>query len=60
MSGGGYYSEGKKTAASTAVSAEGISPDQNAVIKEAEHIRMNRISFEDEEIQDNGGADQHL
>ena len=27
---------------------------KNAVIKEAEHIRMNRISFEDEEMQDDG------
>ena len=27
---------------------------KNAVIREAEHIRMNRISFEDEEMQDDG------
>ncbi len=27
---------------------------KNAVIKEAEHIRMNRFSFEDEEMQDDG------
>ena len=27
---------------------------KNAVIQEAEHLRMNRISFEDEEMQDNG------
>ena len=49
-----YYSEGKKRLRPPLSQQKEFRQIKNAVIKEAEHIRMNRISFEDEEIQDNG------
>ena len=54
MSGGGLLLRREKTAASAAVSAKGVPPDQERRHREAEHIRMNRFSFEDEEMQDDG------
>ena len=49
-----YYSEGKKRLRSPLSQQEEFRQIKNAVIKEAEHIRMNRISFEDAEMQDDG------
>ena len=49
-----YYSEGKKRLRPPLSQQKVFRQIKNAVIKEAEHIRMNRISFEDEEMQDNG------
>ena len=49
-----YYSEGKKRLRPPLSQQKEFRQIKNAVIKEAEHIRMNRISFEDEEMQDNG------
>ena len=49
-----YYSEGKKHLRPPLSQQKEFRQIKNAVIKEAEHIRMNRISFEDEEMQDDG------
>ena len=49
-----YYSEGKKRLRPPLSQQKEFRQIKNAVIKEAEHIRMNRISFEDEEMQDDG------
>ena len=49
-----YYSEGKKRLRPPLSQQKEFRQIKNAVICEAEHIRMNRISFEDEEMQDNG------
>ena len=47
-----YYSEGKKRLRPPLSQQKEFRQIKNTVIKEAEHIRMNRISFEDEEMQD--------
>ena len=49
-----YYSEGKKRLRPPLSQQKEFRQIKNAVIKEAEHIRMNRIFFEDEEMQDDG------
>ena len=49
-----YYSEDKKRIRPQLSQQKEFRQIKNAVIKEAEHIRMNRISFEDEEMQDDG------
>ena len=49
-----YYSEGKKRLRSPLSQQKEFRQIKNAVIHEAEHIRMNRFSFEDEEMQDGG------
>ena len=49
-----YYSEGKRRLRPPLSQQKEFRQIKNAVIKEAEHIRMNRISFEDEEMQDDG------
>ena len=49
-----YYSEDKKRIRPPLSQQKEFRQIKNAVIKEAEHIRVNRISFEDEEMQDNG------
>ena len=49
-----YYSEGKKRLRPPLSQQKEFRQIKNAVIREAEHIRMNRISFEDEEMQDGG------
>ena len=49
-----YYSEGKKWLRPPLSQQKEFRQIKNAVIKEAEHIRMNRFSFEDEEMQDDG------
>ena len=49
-----YYSEGKKRLHPPLSQQKEFRQIKNAVIKEAEHIRMNRFSFEDEEMQDDG------
>ena len=49
-----YYSEGKKRLRPPWSQQKEFRQIKNAVIKEAEHIRMNRFSFEDEEMQDDG------
>ena len=49
-----YYSEGKKRLRPPLSQQKEFRQIKNAVIREAEHIRMNRFSFEDEEMQDNG------
>ena len=49
-----YYSEWKKRLRPPLSQQKEFRQIKNAVIKEAEHIRMNRISFEDEEMQDDG------
>ena len=49
-----YYSEDKKRTRPPLSQQKEFRQIKNAVIKEAEHIRMNRISFEDEEMQDDG------
>ncbi len=49
-----YYSEGKKRLRPPLSQQKEFRQIKNAVIKEAEHIRMNRFSFEDEEMQDDG------
>ena len=49
-----YYSEGKKRLRSPLSQQKEFRQIKNAVINEAEHIRMNGISFEDEEMQDDG------
>ena len=49
-----YYSEGKKRLRPPLSQQKEFCQIKNAVIREAEHIRMNGISFEDEEMQDDG------
>ena len=49
-----YYSEGKKRLRPPLSQQKEFRQIKNAVIKEAEHIRVNRISFEDAEMQDDG------
>ena len=49
-----YYSEGKKRLRPPLSQQKKFRQIKNAVIREAEHIRMNRFSFEDEEMQDGG------
>ena len=49
-----YYSEEKKRIRPPLSQQKEFRQIKNAVIKEAEHLRMNRISFEDEEMQDDG------
>ena len=49
-----YYSEGKKRLRPPLSQQKEFRQIKNAVIKEAEHIRMNKFSFEDEELQDGG------
>ena len=49
-----YYSEGKKRLRPPLSQQKEFRQIKNAVIKEAEHIRMNKFSFEDAEMQDEG------
>ena len=49
-----YYSEEEKRIRPSLSQQKQFRQIKNAVIKEAEHIRMNRFSFEDEEMQDDG------
>ena len=49
-----YYSEEKKRIRPPLSQQKEFRQIKNAVIREAEHIRMNRFSFEDEEMQDGG------
>ena len=49
-----YYSEGKKRLHPPLSQQKEFRQIKNAVIREAEHIRMNKISFEDAEMQDDG------
>jgi TPR repeat protein len=49
-----YYSEGKKRLRPPLSQQKEFRQIKNAVIREAEHIRVNRFSFEDEEMQDDG------
>ena len=49
-----YYSEGRKRLRPPLSQQKEFRQIKNAVIKEAEHLRMNRFSFEDEEMQDGG------
>ena len=49
-----YYSEAEKRIRPPLSQQKEFRQIKNAVIKEAEHIRMNRFSFEDEETQDDG------
>ena len=49
-----YYSKGKKRLRPPLSQQKEFRQIKNAVIKEAEHLRMNRFSFEDEEMQDDG------
>ena len=49
-----YYSEDKKRIRPPLSQQKEFRQIKNAVIREAEHIRMNIISFEDEEMQDDG------
>jgi len=49
-----YYSEGKKRLRPPLSQQKEFRQIKNAVIKEAEHIHMNKISFEDGEMQDDG------
>ena len=49
-----YYSEGKKRLRPPLSQQKEFRQIKNAVIREAEHIRMNKISFEDTDMQDDG------
>ena len=49
-----YYSEGKKRLRPLLSQQKEFRQIKNAVIREAEHLRMNKFSFEDEEMQDDG------
>ena len=49
-----YYSEGKKRLRPPLSQQKEFRQIKNAVIREAEHLRMNKFSFEDEEMQDDG------
>ena len=48
----GHYSEGKKRLRPPLSQQKEFRQIKNAVIREAGHIRMNKFSFEDEEMQD--------
>ena len=50
-----YYSEGKKRLRPPLSQQKEFRQIKNAVIREAEHLRMNGFSFEDAEMQDDGG-----
>ena len=47
-----YYSEGKQRLRPPLSQQKEFRQIKNAVIREAEHLRMNKFSFEDEEMQD--------
>ena len=49
-----YYSEEEKRIRPPLSQQKELRQIKNAVIKEAEHIRINKISFEDAEMQDDG------
>ena len=49
-----YYSEEEKRIRPPLSQQKEFRQIKNSVIKEAEHLRMNRFSFEDEEMQDDG------
>ena len=49
-----YYSEEEKRIRPPLSQQKEFRQIKNAVIREAEHLRMNRFSFEDEEMQDDG------
>ena len=49
-----YYSEDKRRIRPPLSQQKEFRQIKNVVIKEAEHIRMNRISFEDTDMQDDG------
>ncbi|MFQ9428950.1 MAG: hypothetical protein ACLR1M_10385 [Oscillospiraceae bacterium] len=49
-----YYSERKRIRPPLSQQQKEFRQIKNAVIKEAEHIRVNRFSFEDAETQDDG------
>ena len=49
-----YYSEAEKRIRPPLSQQKEFRQIKNAVIKEAEHIRMNKISFEDTDMQDDG------
>lgn len=49
-----YYSEEEKRIRPPLSQQKEFRQIKNAVVKEAEHLRMNRFSFEDEEMQDDG------
>ena len=49
-----YYSEGEKRLRPLLSQQKEFRQIKNAVIREAEHLRMNKFSFEDEEMQDDG------
>ena len=49
-----YYSEGEKRIRPPLSQQKEFRQIKNAVIREAEHIRMNKFPFEDEEMQDDG------
>ena len=49
-----YYSKDKRRMRPPLSQQKEFRQIKNAVIKEAEHIRMNRFSFENEEMQDDG------
>jgi len=49
-----YYSEEKKRIRPPLSQQKEFRQIKNAVIREAEHIRMNKISFEDSDMQDDG------
>ena len=49
-----YYSEDKKRIRPPLSQQKEFHQIKNAVIREAEHIRMNKFSFEDEKMQDDG------
>ena len=49
-----YYSEDKKRIRPPLSQQKEFRQIKNAVIREAEHIRMNKISFEDTDMQDDG------
>ena len=49
-----YYSEAEKRIRPPLSQQKEFRQIKNAVIREAEHIRVNRFSFEDEEMQDDG------
>ena len=49
-----YYSEAEKRIRPPLSQQKEFRQIKNAVIREAEHIRMNKFSFEDEEMQDDG------
>jgi uncharacterized protein len=49
-----YYSEGKKRLRPPLSQQKEFRQIKNAVIRETEHVRMNKISFEDADMRDNG------